>query len=110
MAVKYSFITVIEACIDIAQHITSVEHLGTPSNNGDAMRRLGRAGVISPDLADSMAKAVGFRNVLVHEYFEVDDAIVLSRLADHSDLHDFMQQVGAWTQQQTSGDDGVTGP
>lgn len=99
MAVKYSFITVIEACIDLAQHITSVENLGTPANNGDAMRRLGRAGVVSPEVADSMAKAVGFRNVLVHEYFEVDDDIVLSRLADHRDLHEFLHQVGEWIQQ-----------
>lgn len=99
MAVKYSFITVIEACIDLAQHITSVEHLGIPANNGDAMRRLGRAGVVSPEVADSMAKAVGFRNVLVHEYFEVDDDIVLSRLADHRDLHEFLHQVGEWIQQ-----------
>ena len=99
MAVKYAFVTVIEACIDIAQHIASVEHLGTPANNGDAMRRLGRAGVITPELADSMAKAVGFRNVLVHEYFEVDDSIVIGRLADHRDLHDFVRQVGQWIQQ-----------
>ena len=99
MAVKYSFITVIEACIDLAQHITSVEHLGTPANNGDAMRRLGRAGVVSPEVADSMAKAVGFRNVLVHEYFEVDDDIVLRRLADHRDLYAFLHQVGEWIQQ-----------
>lgn len=98
MAVKYTFITVIEACIDIAQHISSVEHLGTPVNNGDAMRRLGQAGVITPEVAASMAKAVGFRNVLVHEYFDVDDGIVLGRLADHRDLYDFMRQVGQWVQ------------
>jgi uncharacterized protein YutE (UPF0331/DUF86 family) len=40
--------------------------------------------------------AVGFRNVLVHEYIGVDDAIVLDRLADLSDLEEFIVQVSRW--------------
>lgn len=96
MAVKYAFITVIEACIDLAQHINSVEHLGTPKSNGDALRRLGEHGIVTPDVAESLGKAVGLRNVLVHAYFDVGDAIVLSRLADHDDLHDFVRQVASW--------------
>ena len=44
-----------------------------------------------------MARAVGFRNVLVHEYVAVDDGVVLARLADLSDLQDFVTSVGKWT-------------
>ena len=40
--------------------------------------------------------AVGFRNVLVHEYVGVDDAIVTNRLADLGDLDAFIRQVGEW--------------
>jgi uncharacterized protein YutE (UPF0331/DUF86 family) len=40
--------------------------------------------------------AVGFRNVLVHEYVGVDDAIVLDRLADLSHLEEFIVQVSRW--------------
>ena len=97
-AVKYAFITVIESFIDVAHHINSVEHLGTLKNNGDAVRRLGEHGVVAPEVADSLAKAVGFRNVLVHECFDADDSIVLNRLAHHEELYDFMSQVARWLQ------------
>jgi uncharacterized protein YutE (UPF0331/DUF86 family) len=47
-----------------------------------------------------MVAAVGFRNVLVHEYVEVDDQIVIQRLQEYADLRDFGTQVGQWLSQQ----------
>ena len=35
--VKYAFITAIEACIDVAQHVCSSEGWGPPRDNGDAL-------------------------------------------------------------------------
>jgi uncharacterized protein YutE (UPF0331/DUF86 family) len=96
LAVKYLFVTTIEACIDIAQHLCSTESLGTPADNGDAIRRIGDAGIIKSRTASAMVSAVGFRNVLVHEYVEVDDRIVIDRLQDHHDLSDFALQVSDW--------------
>jgi uncharacterized protein YutE (UPF0331/DUF86 family) len=39
---------------------------------------------------------VGFRNVLVYDYVEVDDRIVLDRLGNLVDLDDFVAAVAAW--------------
>lgn len=100
LAVKYLFITTIEACIDIAQHLCSTESLGTPTDNGDAIRRIGQAGVIDSSTAQAIVSAVGFRNVLVHEYVDVDDQIVIDRLQHHEDLRDFAVQVGEWLARQ----------
>lgn len=100
LAVKYLFITTIEACIDIAQHLCSTESLGTPMDNGDAIRRIGSVGIIKGPTATAVVAAVGFRNVLVHEYVDVDDRIVVTRLQHHEDLRDFSVQVGAWLSQQ----------
>lgn len=100
LAVKYLFVTSIEACIDIAQHLCSTESLGTPIDNGDSMRRLGDADIIEKNTAGAMVAAVGFRNVLVHEYVEVDDRIVIERLQDHQDLMDFASQIGRWLSRQ----------
>lgn len=94
--VKYTFITAIEACIDVAQHICSAEGWGPPADNGDAMRLLGGHGVLAVGTADALRQAVGFRNVLVHEYVEVSDDIVVARLADLSDLDAFVEQVAAF--------------
>jgi uncharacterized protein YutE (UPF0331/DUF86 family) len=43
-----------------------------------------------------MATAVGFRNVLGHQYAAVDDSRVIAQLDDLNDFHDFVAQVGAW--------------
>jgi uncharacterized protein YutE (UPF0331/DUF86 family) len=91
--VKYAFITAIEAGIDVAQHVCSSEGWGPPRDNADAMLVLGRHGVLEPDLAERMRAAVGFRNVLVHQYGDVDDDIVQERLVDLGDLDAFAAQV-----------------
>ena len=91
--VKYAFVTAIEACIDVAQHVCSSEGWGPPRDNGDAMLVLGRHGVLEPDLAERMRAAVGFRNVLVHQYGDVDDDIVQDRLGDLGDLDAFASRV-----------------
>ena len=95
-AVKYSFVTAIEASLDIAQHFCATEGWGPPSTNADALRVLGRHRVLDVDLAGRLAAAVGFRNVLVHEYVTVDDGIVVARLADLSELDAFVAAIATW--------------
>lgn len=94
--VKYTFVTAIEACIDVAQHICAAEGWGPPQDNADALALLGDHNVLDRDLALRMRQAAGFRNVLVHEYIEVDDRIVLRRLNDPSDLDQFSSQIASW--------------
>jgi len=94
--VKYTFVTAIEASVDVAQHLCASQGWGPPRDNGDAIRLLGAHGVLCIDLPDRLRRAVGFRNVLVHDYVEVDDGIVLERLANLSDLDDFVAVVAAW--------------
>ena len=94
--IKYTFVTAIEACVDVAQHICATEGWGPPADNGDAVRLLGEHGVLTAELATSMRKAVGFRNVLVHDYIEVDDQIVVGRLKSLGDLDEFVRQVAVF--------------
>ena len=77
--------------------------MGPPSSNGDAMRELSAHAVLPLDLADQMRRAVGFRNILVHEYVAVDDSMVLARLADLTDLLDFGRSVADWLSRPPSG-------
>lgn len=94
--VKYLFITAIEGCVDVAHHIASAARFGAPDTNADAIRALGRHDVINPDLAERMARAVGFRNVLVHCYVDVDDQVVLDALGELGDLRAFVAEVSNW--------------
>ncbi len=93
--VKYTFQTAIESCIDAAQHVVASEGLGTPSSNAEAFRLLGRAGILPDDLATSLAGAVGFRNVLVHGYADVDDRLVVDNLAQLPALRSFVAAMTA---------------
>jgi len=95
--IKYLMLSAIESCIDVAQHLCATQGWGPPADNGDAMRLLGVHGVLNTELAVQMRRAVGFRNVLVHEYVEVDDDVVRARAADHRDLTDFARSVADWT-------------
>lgn len=94
--VKYAFVTAIEAVVDVAQHICATQGWGPPGDNGDAVRLLGAHGAISPASADSMRQAVGFRNVLVHEYVDVDDSVVAARLMNLGDVEAFVREVATF--------------
>lgn len=94
--VKYLFITTIEACVDIAHHVCASEGWGPPATNADAFRVLARHDMVPAALANSLAHAVGFRNVLVHDYVDVDERIVDERLTDVADLESFLRMVAAW--------------
>lgn len=62
----------IESCIDIAAHIVAGLNLQRKERAGDAFLTLGKKGVIAKELSEKLAHAVGFRNILVHEYLEID--------------------------------------
>lgn len=78
--VKYLFITAVEGCLDAAHHVTASEGWAAPSSNADAMRVLARHGVVDAEQGEAMARAVVFRNILVHRYRRVDDGIVADNL------------------------------
>lgn len=62
----------IQHCIDIASHIISDEGLGLPGSTNEMFYTLQENGYIPEDMADKMVAAVGFRNLVVHEYTRVD--------------------------------------
>ncbi|MBW3603703.1 MAG: DUF86 domain-containing protein [Actinobacteria bacterium] len=87
---KYTFQTAIEACIDAAHHVVADEGLGVPTSNAAAFRSLADAELLDQGLATRMAGAVGFRNVLVHGYAEVDDRLVVDHLDERDELRWFV--------------------
>ncbi|MDP9452508.1 MAG: DUF86 domain-containing protein [Actinomycetota bacterium] len=95
-AVKYFFVTAIEGCVDVAHHLCASESWAAPASNADAFRILVRHGVLEGQLGARLARAAGFRNVLVHEYVTVDDCLVVDNLDRLDDLAAFVDAVVAW--------------
>ncbi len=66
----------IQTCIDVAYHLCGA-HGAVPTTAAEAFSELARRGLIERRLAGRLQLAVGFRNVLVHEYTDVDWKIVM---------------------------------
>jgi uncharacterized protein YutE (UPF0331/DUF86 family) len=62
----------VQNCIDIAAHIISEEGLGVPGSTTEMFYLLEKQGYLNQDLTGSMVKAVGFRNLIVHEYGKIE--------------------------------------
>lgn len=62
--------------IDLANRLTKVRRLGIPTDSRESFESLAKAGFISSDLTQSLQSMVGFRNVAVHDYRELDAGIV----------------------------------
>ena len=58
--------------IDVALGACLALRLGAPGSYADAFRRLQGAGIVEPALADRLARAAGFRNVVAHAYESLD--------------------------------------
>ena len=94
--VKYSFVTAVEAVVDVAHHLCARQGWAPPEDNGHAIQLLADHHVLDSDLAVALRKASGFRNVLVHGYVGVDDTIVEARLDDLDDLREFSRAVAVF--------------
>ncbi|MBK6854417.1 MAG: DUF86 domain-containing protein [Burkholderiales bacterium] len=86
----------VQLCVDMAAHLLSELELPPPSTMGETFSRLAEAAMIDPELAQALRKAVGFRNLAVHNYDEIDWAIVFAISTSHlGDFEQFARQVAA---------------
>ncbi|MFH1243871.1 MAG: DUF86 domain-containing protein [Pseudomonadota bacterium] len=66
----------IEACIDVAQHIIADEKLREPASYRDTFAVLAEKGIIRTTDLEKLENMASFRNLLVHYYERVDDEVV----------------------------------
>ncbi|MBK6715177.1 MAG: DUF86 domain-containing protein [Burkholderiales bacterium] len=84
----------VQLCVDMAAHLLTELELPPPSTMGEAFTRLAEAQVIDAALAQAMRRAVGFRNLAVHNYDAIDWAIVFAIATNHiGDFERFARKV-----------------
>ncbi|HEX4961305.1 MAG TPA: DUF86 domain-containing protein [Thermoanaerobaculia bacterium] len=81
--IEHTLQIAIQAALDVAAHIVADESLGEPRTNRDLFDLLERHGWLSGELANELRQMVGFRNVLVHGYGDVDLEIVEEIVRHH---------------------------
>lgn len=74
-----------EQAIDAAARVVSIRRLGVPADSAEAFTLLERAGALTPVTAARMRAMVGFRNVAVHQYQVLDQAVLRAVVEKHLD-------------------------
>ena len=84
----------IQICMDIANYLIAQLGLTSPDEPENIFAVLGRENILRPDLARHMIGMVRFRNILVHDYLDIDSRIVYQNLsAELDDFDQFAQQI-----------------
>jgi uncharacterized protein YutE (UPF0331/DUF86 family) len=74
----------------IEEKLETLRDAPAPQTMGEAFERLAALDYLDADTADRLKKAVGFRNVAVHNYQTIDWQVVHEIRVRHlGDFHDF---------------------
>ncbi|ROR01522.1 type VII toxin-antitoxin system HepT family RNase toxin [Desulfosoma caldarium] len=82
----------VETCIDIAHHIISDDGFEEPTSYSEAFQILATHGVLPMEEVEIYERMARFRNLIVHYYEKIDDAVVFGVFRNH--LHDFERFAG----------------
>ena len=81
-----------EMATDVAMYIVSTRKLGIPQTKKEAFEKLNENGLISKDMCTKMKGMIGFRNIAIHEYKEIDEEILKDVIENHLiDIKEFVR-------------------
>lgn len=87
----------IQSVIDISRLLVVLQDWRKLRDERDALLILADQGMIKNSLAEALLKAKGFRNVLVHEYVELNPVLLHAHLRDGvNDLWGFASAIAEW--------------
>ena len=74
-----------ETCLDVGQHIIADDGLRPAVDNKDVFNVLGECDILAPNQVRALTDMARFRNLIVHDYARIDNAIVYAILQHHLD-------------------------
>ena len=84
----------IQNCIDIAAHIVAENDLGVPGSTSEMFYLLEESGCLPMEITETMIRAVGFRNLIAHEYSRLDlDRVYEVARRDGNDLNSYLAAI-----------------
>lgn len=93
-SIMFNLQQAVQICIDIAAHIVSEEGYGVPGSTSEMFYLLEENGIIEKALTEKMVQAIGFRNLIAHEYEKIDIERVFQTARENlPDLIAFLQAI-----------------
>ena len=97
LEVAYALQTIIQACIDLCTHLASDEEWELPNNAAHAFKIALRHKVITEKVCKELENAVKLRNVIVHQYDELDGAVLEDVVQNKLTIFSgFITEVNQW--------------
>ena len=79
-----------ETVTDIAMYVVSTRKLGIPQVKKEAFELLEKNNIISQEVCQNMKNMIGFRNIAIHDYKQIDEEILKDVIENHlNDLAEF---------------------
>lgn len=73
-AIEWSIVSAVEGCINLGRKVIAEKDLRIPENNREVFEVLSEVGLMSDKLLDKMKKAIGYRNIAIHRYGDIEPA------------------------------------
>ena len=83
----------IQSLLDIAHYIIAQNNWKRSSENKEAILTLGAKGIIPEDFAKKIEPMAGLRNLLAHEYMEIDPVKIHAHLQNLEDFREFIRHI-----------------
>lgn len=90
---RYLYLAV-QSAIDLSEAVIAYRNFRKPSTMAESFRILAEEEIISGELSDKLARMTGFRNIIAHDYGEIDYAIVYDILKNSlKDIETFLEKM-----------------
>lgn len=101
LAVERVLTQLVDLAVDINSHIGSAVLGRAPERFRDSFDLAVEAGALRHETGEALKGSTGLRNVLVHEYLDVDYALVAEAVPQALDgFGDYVRQVARWAREQ----------
>jgi uncharacterized protein YutE (UPF0331/DUF86 family) len=88
----------VQACLDLANHLIAANGWELPRSARHSMEILAGNKVVQAEALPALLGMVGFRNIAVHDYVQLDPAVVERLAKDHlADVETFVAAIMAAT-------------
>ena len=89
------FEKIVEALVDLSFMVIKHKKLKIPDDDNGVFKLLAQEEIISENLAFKLRKAKGMRNIIAHEYSEIEDKLVFQAVSSkiQSDAEEFLNEI-----------------